>query len=104
MFSVRQKREIADKVQEILHATGQLPQEILAKRLHDATAKLAAVEAERKDAERYRWLRAQNWDTGPLVVVRDPQHAIKLGHDAPSLFRLDEAIDAAMSALAERGK
>ncbi len=48
----------------------------------------------RKDAERYRWLRKQNWNTVPLAVVCDPVHAIKLGHDAPSGTRLDDAIDA----------
>ena len=51
-----------------------------------------------KDSERYRWLRSQNWNTGLLAVVADPKSAIKLGYDAPSLARLDEAIDAAMVA------
>ncbi len=52
----------------------------------------------RKDAERYSWLRAQNWNTSLLAVVADPKDAIKLGHDCPSLARLDEQIDAAMLA------
>ena len=52
----------------------------------------------RKDAERYRWLRMQDWNTGLLAVVADPKKAIKLGHDAPSRARLDSAIDAAMAA------
>ena len=51
-----------------------------------------------KDAERYCWLRTQHWSTGLLAVVADPKAAIKLGYDAPSLARLDEAIDAAMAA------
>ena len=63
--------------------------------LRDAVTLLAA---ERKDAERYRWLRAQHWDTGILAVVADPKDAIKLGYDCPSLARLDEQIDAAMLA------
>lgn len=50
------------------------------------------------DAERYRWLRQQDWFSGPLAVVRDPKQAIKLGHDLPSLDRLDAAIDRARGA------
>lgn len=61
--------------------------------LASSDSELAAL---RKDAERYRWLREQGWWDGPLVVVRNPKEAIKLGHDAPSLHRLDAAIDAAM--------
>ncbi len=53
-----------------------------------------------RDAVRYRWLRAQNWNDGLLAVVADPKAAVKLGQDCPSLDRLDEQIDAAM--LAER--
>ena len=47
-----------------------------------------------RDAERYRWLRLQDWDTSPLAVVANPRAAIKLGHDAPSRDRLDAMIDA----------
>ena len=53
----------------------------------------AACEALQRDAERYRWLRLQDWDTCPLAVVANPKDAIKLGHDAPSLERLDAMID-----------
>jgi hypothetical protein len=56
------------------------------------------LEEVQKDAERYRWLREQSWDTGLLAVVADPKDAIKLGYDCPSLARLDEQIDAAMLA------
>lgn len=56
------------------------------------------LEANEKDAERYRWLRAQNWNDGLLAVVANPKDAVKLGHDCPSLARLDEQIDAAMLA------
>lgn len=49
-----------------------------------------------RDAARYRWLRAQNWNDGPLAVVANPKDAVKLGKDCPSLDRLDEAIDIAM--------
>lgn len=54
------------------------------------------VAAER-DAERYRWLRAQNWNSGVLAVVAGPKEAVKLGYDCPSGSRLDEQIDAAMA-------
>lgn len=55
------------------------------------------LEEARKDAERYRWLRTQNWDEADLCVVAYPRNAVKLGHDCPSLDRLDDAIDAAMT-------
>lgn len=51
----------------------------------------------RKDAERYRWLRAMHWHDSPLAVVCNPKEAIKPGHDCPSGERLDAAIDAAMA-------
>ena len=57
-----------------------------------------AVEALRKDAERYRWLRAQHWNTSPLCVVADPKDAVKLGHCCPSGDMLDMAVDDAMAA------
>lgn len=63
-------------------------------------ARVAELEREvaeaKRDADRYRWLRAQQWDTSPLAVVVDPKRAVKLGHDLPSLDRLDAAIDDAM--------
>ena len=53
-------------------------------------------EAMRKDAARYRWLRSQHWNESLLCVVANPKAAVRLGHDCPSLGRLDEAIDGAM--------
>lgn len=50
----------------------------------------------RADAERYRWLRAQHWESSSLGVVRDPKESVKLGYDVPSGDRLDMAIDEAM--------
>lgn len=57
----------------------------------------AACEALQRDAERYRWLRLQDWDTCQLAVVANPKEAIKLGHDAPSRERLDAMIDAPLA-------
>jgi hypothetical protein len=54
---------------------------------------------EAKDSEYaalYRWLREQDWDSSPLAVVTRPKESLKLGFDAPSRSRLDEAIRAAM--------
>ncbi len=53
----------------------------------------AELEAMRKDAERYRWLRAQHWSTSRLAVVCDPRSSIKLGYFAPSEALLDHEID-----------
>lgn len=55
----------------------------------------ADLEALRRDAERYRWLRAQEWNQSSLCVVAQPKAAVRLGHDCPSLARLDQAIDEA---------
>ena len=55
------------------------------------------VEALRADALRYRWLRLQHWDEADVACVKRPKDAVKLGHDCPSLERLDAAIDAAMT-------
>lgn len=60
---------------------------------HDVNAQ---DEAMRLDAARYRWLRAQNWNDGELAVVANPKQAVKLGHDCPSMDRLDSAIDLSM--------
>jgi hypothetical protein len=48
----------------------------------------------RKDAERYRWLRAQHWSDSWLCVTY--AHSVPPGCDCPSSDRLDEAIDAEM--------
>lgn len=56
----------------------------------------AEVEALKKDAERYRWLRMADWWNSPLCVIRDPKQQAKPGTDCPSRDRLDEAIDAAL--------
>lgn len=57
---------------------------------------LNAPASQALDAARYRWLRKQNWNDGELAVVVDPKKSVRLGHDCPSLDRLDAAIDDAM--------
>lgn len=47
----------------------------------------------KRDAERYRLLRKQHWNTSKFAVVCDPKNSIKLGYDSPSLERLDDLID-----------
>ncbi len=54
------------------------------------------LERLRADANRYRWLRTQHWESSPMAVVANPKDAIKLGHHSPSDDLLDAAIDAAM--------
>ena len=46
------------------------------------------------DADRYRWLREQSWNTAELCVVVDPKASLRLGYDCPSLERLDVLVDA----------
>ena len=58
----------------------------------------AEIDELRKDAERYRWLRAQHWSTSSLCVVADPGDAVKLGRTCPSGEYLDIAVDDAMQA------
>lgn len=60
------------------------------------------LEEARKDAQRYRALRAMNWNDSPLCVVVNPKQAVKLGHDCPSGDRLDEALDAAIDAARDK--
>jgi cysteinyl-tRNA synthetase len=50
-----------------------------------------------KDAQRYRWLRQQQWDSSDIFVVTGSKSQIKLGTYCPSLNLLDEAIDSAIS-------
>ena len=62
----------------------------------------AERDALREDAERYRWLRSQDWFYGPLCVLRNPKRVLTrnsaLGADCPSGDRLDVAIDEARKA------
>ena len=73
-------------------------------RVTNRRADRAEAEARRlgEDADRYAWLREQDWFSAPLAVVVRPKEAIKLGHDCPSRERLDAAIDDEMAA-ARRG-
>lgn len=78
--------------EEINHAGAQ-------SRAGEAGANLTDVlAADKRDAERYRWLREQHWNEAKLCVVARPKEAVKLGHDCPSFDRLDAEIDAAIEA------
>jgi uncharacterized protein (DUF433 family) len=57
----------------------------------------AENESLRKDAERYRWFRAQHWDSSAICAVVDPKTSTKLGAYCPSADLLDSAIDTAIS-------
>jgi hypothetical protein len=48
-----------------------------------------------EDAERYRFLRKQHWDSAGLCVVTEPKLNVKPGTYCPSEELLDDAIDAA---------
>lgn len=66
-------------------------------RAGEAEANLSVgLAADKRDAERYRWLRKQHWNEAELCVVARPKDAVKLGYDCPSLDRLDAQIDAAI--------
>lgn len=58
------------------------------------SADAAQEQADKRDAERYRWLRKEHWSNGLFCVVRNPKKSVKLGMDCPSLELLDNAIDA----------
>lgn len=71
--------------------------------LEAAAARLAVERAEfRRNAERYRWLRGQFWNSDHLCCVANPKKSVVLGSDCPSGDRLDEAIDAAMLAASQQ--
>lgn len=72
----------------------------------EAPAQASAVdERDRKDAERYRWLREQHWTENLIGVVIRPKDNAKLGSMLPSLELLDDTIDRmkARAALAKNG-
>ena len=62
-----------------------------ARRVDELTAELERL---RKDAERWRKLRAMDWFDSPFCVVRDPKGRISPGSDCPPGTRLDSFIDA----------
>jgi hypothetical protein len=63
-----------------------------------AAAPAPSVSADARDAERYRWLRGQQWNESTLFVVAGHRSLVRLGTDCPSGERLDAAIDAAIAA------
>ncbi|HVM91356.1 MAG TPA: hypothetical protein VMT67_01020 [Terriglobales bacterium] len=54
-----------------------------------------STDADKLDAERYRWLRQQHWNEADMFVVAGSKSQVYLGTDCPSCDRLDAAIDAA---------
>ncbi|MDH0776373.1 hypothetical protein N5C96_23465 [Delftia tsuruhatensis] len=72
--------------------------------IDEAAAELRRLDAENKalraDAERYHWLREQNWHDSDLCAVRRPRQAVKPGYDCPSGNRLDAFCDAGIAAQA----
>lgn len=52
---------------------------------------------EARDAARYRWLRQQHWNEAEMFVVAGSKSQVRLGADCPSLVRLDDIIDAALT-------
>lgn len=59
----------------------------------ERTAWRVTAENAEKDAARYRWLRAQNWEENRLGVVVRPKDNTKLGCFLPSDTLLDDTID-----------
>ncbi len=51
----------------------------------------------RIDAARYRWLRAQHWNSSAICVVTEPTRYVRLGAFCPSERQLDNAIDSALA-------
>ena len=63
---------------------------------YGAAAPTLPVSEDRRDAERYRWLREQHWSESKLCVVLEPRISVRLGSSCPSLTLLDQAIDQSM--------
>jgi len=63
----------------------------------EARAGVERSRANKRDAERYRWLRNQLWETASLCVVENPKRALRLGSYCPRGEYLDAAIDAALA-------
>lgn len=68
--------------------------------LYDHAGAAPVAQADKLDAERYRWLRSQWWNDSSLFVVAGSKSHIRLGSDCPNHERLDAAIDAAMKGTA----
>lgn len=50
-------------------------------------------DADKRDAQRYRWLRRQHWSDGGFIVVQYSEQNIKLGTQCYRERMLDEVID-----------
>ena len=62
----------------------------------------AVIEPYKRDAERYKWLRAQHWSESEFCVVRHPKNAARLGSRCPSDANLDAEIDKAIASQKEQ--
>lgn len=63
---------------------------------YEAALTSPEVQALRKDAERYQWLRQQHWSDSEMCIVCRPKETVRPGGYCPSLALLDSHIDAAM--------
>lgn len=52
-----------------------------------------ASDDDKRDAQRYRWLREQRWHDGGIAVVRYSEKNVRIGTSCYSERRLDEMID-----------
>jgi len=68
-------------------------QDVMVEVLAHIDAQAAEIERLRVDAERYKWLRKQHWNEGPIAVVVSPKKHTRLGAICPSLELLDDTID-----------
>lgn len=63
--------------------------------LEQARETISRLKDAQLDADRYRWLRTQHWDTGDLAVVLAPKKAVRLGAVLPYGEHLDRVVDQA---------
>lgn len=56
-----------------------------------------ASDDDKRDAQRYRWLREQHWSDGGIAVVRYSEKNVRIGTQCYSERLLDEMIDEALA-------
>ena len=88
----------SDTNQAIIDLDTAVQQHAMASKMGEEIDRLRAENERLKaDAARYAWLRRQHWSDASMCVVMKPRSAVRLGHECPSVDRLDAAIDAAMA-------